>query len=59
MNSDIERRHGIRLAARIGVNTGDVAVRGDGTGSQPTGMAIGHAMNMAARLQAGLLRERC
>ena len=51
MSTDVERRLGARLAARIGVNTGDVAVRGDGTGSQPTGLAIGHAMNMAARLE--------
>src|SRR5688500_15160964 len=49
LNTDIERRHGIRLAARIGVNTGAVAVTGDATGGQPTGMALGHAMNMAAR----------
>ena len=43
MNDDIQRRLGIRLAARIGVNTGDVAVTSDGT--------LGHAMNMAARLE--------
>ena len=51
MNDDVERRLGIRLAARIGVNTGDVAVTGDGSGSQPSGIALGHAMNMAARLE--------
>ncbi|MEP7158274.1 MAG: adenylate/guanylate cyclase domain-containing protein, partial [Chloroflexota bacterium] len=51
MNEGVERRHGIRLAARIGVNTGAVAVTGDGSGSQPSGMALGHAMNMAARLE--------
>ena len=51
MNDDVERRHGIRLAARIGINTGAVAVTGYGTGSQPAGMALGHAINMAARLE--------
>ncbi|MEP7378129.1 MAG: adenylate/guanylate cyclase domain-containing protein [Chloroflexota bacterium] len=51
VNEDVERRHGLRLAARIGINTGSVAVTGDGSGSQPAGMALGHAMNMAARLE--------
>ena len=51
MNDDVHRRPGVRLAARIGVNTGDVAVTGGGAGDAQTGMALGHAINMAARLE--------
>jgi class 3 adenylate cyclase/tetratricopeptide (TPR) repeat protein len=51
INDDLHRRLGIRLTARIGVNTGDVAVTSEGSGSQSTGMALGHAINMAARLE--------
>ena len=51
MNGDVEKRHGLRLAARIGINTGEVAVTGDGGANQPAGMALGHAINMAARLE--------
>ena len=51
MSDDLQRRFGIRLAARIGVNTGDVAVTGGIAGDTQTGMALGHAINMAARLE--------
>ena len=51
LNDGIERRHGVRLAARIGVNTGEVAVTGDASGGSDGGMALGHAINMAARLE--------
>jgi class 3 adenylate cyclase/tetratricopeptide (TPR) repeat protein len=51
LNDGIERRYGVRLAARIGVNTGEIALTGDGTGGSHGGTALGHAINMAARLQ--------
>ncbi len=51
LNAEVEQRFGVRLAARIGINTGDVALSREGTGGQPAGMAIGHTMNMAARLE--------
>ena len=58
MNDDLHRRFGIRLAARIGVNTGEVAVTGDGAGDAQTGMALGHAINMAARLEQAAAARR-
>lgn len=51
MNDDLHRRLGIRLAARIGVNTGDVAVTATGAGDAQKGLALGHPINMAARLE--------
>jgi class 3 adenylate cyclase/tetratricopeptide (TPR) repeat protein len=47
---DFERRHGLRLAARIGINTGEVAVSNDDSRSGGQ-IALGHAINMAARLE--------
>ncbi|MFN2557638.1 MAG: BTAD domain-containing putative transcriptional regulator [Nitriliruptorales bacterium] len=47
MNEDLAREHGIRLAPRIGVNTGEVVVGYPGAG--PT--ASGDTVNRAARLQ--------
>jgi class 3 adenylate cyclase len=49
LNGELERRYGIRLAMRTGVNTGDVVasldIRAD------SGMATGDAVNAAARLE--------
>ncbi|HKH15570.1 MAG TPA: BTAD domain-containing putative transcriptional regulator, partial [Solirubrobacterales bacterium] len=48
VNEELERSGGIRLAARVGINTGEVLV-GDPAAAQP--IASGEAVNMAARLQ--------
>ncbi len=48
MNEDLERDHGVGLAARIGVNTGEV-VAGDPTAGQR--LVTGDAVNVAARLE--------
>ena len=48
LNADIEREHGEGLAARIGVNTGEV-VAGDPSAGQR--LVTGDAVNVAARLE--------
>jgi class 3 adenylate cyclase len=48
LNHDLERDHGVGLAARIGVNTGEV-VAGDPSGGQR--LVTGDAVNVAARLE--------
>lgn len=50
LNAGLTARHGVRLAARIGINTGEVVVSGDGSG-RDGGIALGHAINMAARIE--------
>jgi len=47
MNPELRERHGVQLAMRIGVNTGEVLA---GTGSDQF-MVTGDAVNVAARLQ--------
>ena len=49
LNQELERDHGVRLACRIGVNTGEVLV---GAGSVDFGRVTGDAVNTAARLEA-------
>ncbi|MEX2547726.1 MAG: adenylate/guanylate cyclase domain-containing protein [Chloroflexota bacterium] len=50
MNDDFESRHGVRLAVRIGVNTGEVlAPAGARTGGQF--LVSGDPVNVASRLQ--------
>ena len=46
LNDDLDRDHGITLACRIGVNTGEVVA---GTGERT--IATGDAVNVAARLE--------
>src|SRR6185295_20290992 len=46
LNPDLDRDHGMTLACRIGVNTGDVVA---GTGDQK--IVTGDAVNVAARLE--------
>ncbi|HEY2966667.1 MAG TPA: adenylate/guanylate cyclase domain-containing protein [Actinomycetota bacterium] len=48
LNHDLERDHGVGLAARIGVNTGEV-VAGDPASGQR--LVTGDAVNVAARLE--------
>jgi predicted ATPase/class 3 adenylate cyclase len=48
LNGELERRWGVSLEARIGVNTGEV-VAGDPSGGQA--FVTGDAVNLAARLQ--------
>src|SRR5215216_4141450 len=48
LNEDLERRYGVRLANRIGVNTGEV-VAGDAAAAQR--LVTGDAVNVAARLE--------
>lgn len=50
LNLEFERRHGVRLEIRIGVNTGEVIAP---VGARPAGQFIvsGDAVNVAARLE--------
>jgi class 3 adenylate cyclase/tetratricopeptide (TPR) repeat protein len=48
LDSELERDRGVRLAVRMGVNTGEV-VASDGEGSQR--LVTGDAVNVAARLE--------
>jgi DNA-binding SARP family transcriptional activator/predicted ATPase len=48
LNAELEREWGLRLAVRVGVNTGEV-VAGDGAAGSP--LVTGDAVNTAARLQ--------
>ena len=47
--AELERRHGVRLALRIGVNTGEVIAPSEVRADQP--MVTGEAITVAARLQ--------
>jgi class 3 adenylate cyclase/tetratricopeptide (TPR) repeat protein len=49
LNHELERDHGVRLACRMGVNTGEVLVGADTT---DFGRVTGDAVNTAARLEA-------
>ena len=46
LNKELERDHGVSLAARIGVNTGEVVA-----GDQGDTLVTGDAVNVAARLE--------
>jgi class 3 adenylate cyclase/tetratricopeptide (TPR) repeat protein len=46
LNKELERDHGVSLAARIGVNTGEVVA-----GDQADTLVTGDAVNVAARLE--------
>jgi class 3 adenylate cyclase/tetratricopeptide (TPR) repeat protein len=48
LNADLEQEHGVGIAARIGVNTGEV-VAGDPSAGQR--LVTGDAVNVAARLE--------
>jgi class 3 adenylate cyclase/tetratricopeptide (TPR) repeat protein len=48
LNADLERDHGVGIAARIGVNTGEVVTGDSGTDQR---LVTGDAVNVAARLE--------
>jgi class 3 adenylate cyclase/tetratricopeptide (TPR) repeat protein len=48
LNVELEREHGIGIAARIGVNTGEVVAGDPSTGQR---LVTGDAVNVAARLE--------
>jgi class 3 adenylate cyclase len=54
LNHELERDHAVRLACRIGVNTGEVLV---GAESSDFGRITGDAVNTAARLEAAPAQE--
>ncbi|MFE9675333.1 AAA family ATPase [Streptomyces sp. NPDC006259] len=49
LNAELERAHGVRLAVRIGVNTGEVVVNVDPAARQA--LASGEVVNIGARLE--------
>ncbi len=49
LNDDLERRYGVRIANRTGVNTGELVAGGSGMANQR--LVIGDAVNVAARLE--------
>ncbi|MFF2364799.1 AAA family ATPase [Streptomyces sp. NPDC058122] len=49
LNAELEREHGVRLAVRIGVNTGEVVVSVDPSARQA--LVSGEVVNIAARLE--------
>lgn len=51
VNARLEGEYGVRLALRMGVHTGFVVVGQVGAGIQRETLALGHTMNLAARLQ--------
>ena len=56
MNDELERRWGVTLANRTGVNTGEV-VAGDATADQR--LVVGDTVNVAARLEQAAATTRC
>ena len=51
LNRELDRRYGVRLANRTGVNTGEVVVRTIETGGHTEYTPVGHVTNLAARMQ--------
>jgi class 3 adenylate cyclase/predicted ATPase/energy-coupling factor transporter ATP-binding protein EcfA2 len=52
LNVILDRRHGVRVALRVGVHTGVVVVGDVGGGGRRERLALGETPNIAARLQA-------
>jgi class 3 adenylate cyclase/predicted ATPase len=52
LNETIEPKHGIRLAARVGIHTGAVVIGAMGGGAKSEVLALGGTTNIAARLEA-------
>ena len=51
LNTHLERKHGIRLAVRVGIHSGLVVVGEMGGGGRQERLALGETPNVAARLQ--------
>ncbi len=52
LNDTLAPRHGIRLAARVGIHTGAVVIGEMGGGAKSETLALGDTTNIAARLEA-------
>jgi adenylate cyclase len=52
LNDDLEREHGVRLALRIGINTGEVVAGLLGGDVQSAYTVVGDAVNTAQRLES-------
>jgi adenylate cyclase len=52
LNDDLEREHGVRLALRIGINTGEVVAGMLGGDVQSAYTVVGDAVNTAQRLES-------
>ncbi len=52
LNSRLEREKGVRLAVRMGIDTGLVVTGEMGAGGKREQLALGETMNVAARLQS-------
>ena len=52
LNDALEPKHGIRLAARVGIHTGPVVIGEMGGGAKSETLALGDTTNIAARLEA-------
>ena len=51
LNARLEREHGVQLAVRLGIHTGQVVVGEIGGGAKHEQLALGETPNIAARLQ--------
>jgi class 3 adenylate cyclase/tetratricopeptide (TPR) repeat protein len=52
LNDEIERQHGVRIAMRVGIDTGEVVVAGLGDRPGHEFVVVGETANRASRLQA-------
>jgi class 3 adenylate cyclase len=52
LNDTLEPKHGVRLAARVGIHTGPVVIGAMGGGAKSETLALGDTTNIAARLEA-------
>jgi class 3 adenylate cyclase len=51
LNDALEPKHGIRLAARVGIHTGPIVIGEMGGGARSETLALGDTTNLAARVQ--------